>query len=73
MNDNNDINFDDISKRDELPPPIEEKWIVAFIQPNTLKKIYYYKKYKQIQDKELPFLRSISHIFFFLYTTVFYY
>jgi len=45
MNDNNDVNFDDISKRDELPPPIEEKWIVAFIQPNTLKKIYYRQFY----------------------------
>ena len=38
-------NFDDISKKDELQTPVEEKWIVTFIQPNTLKKIYYRQFY----------------------------
>ena len=69
MNDNNDgnfnYNFDDISKRDELQTPVEEKWIVAFIQPNTLKKIYYRQFYApgfyEAYDRVMTFMEKTNN------------
>jgi hypothetical protein len=69
MNDNNDVNynynFDGVSKRDESQTPVEEKWIVAFIQPNTLNKIYYRQFYApgfyEAYDRVMTFMEKTNH------------
>jgi len=58
-------NFDDVSKKDELENPVEEKWIVAFIQPNTLRKIYYRQFYAmgfyEAYDRVMTFMEKTNY------------
>ncbi len=57
--------FDDFSKKDELENPVEEKWIVAFIQPNTLRKIYYRQFYAmgfyEAYDRVMTFMEKTNY------------
>lgn len=58
-------NFDDVSEKDELENPVEEKWIVAFIQPNTLRKIYYRQFYAmgfyEAYDRVMTFMEKTNY------------
>ena len=58
-------NLDDISKKDELENPVEEKWIVAFIRPNTLRKIYYRQFYAmgfyEAYDRVMTFIEKTNY------------
>jgi hypothetical protein len=58
-------NLDDISKKNELENPVEEKWIVAFIRPNTLRKIYYRQFYAmgfyEAYDRVMTFMEKTNY------------
>ncbi len=65
VDDNSDYyNFDDVSKKDKLENPAEEKWIVAFIRTDTLKKIYYRQFYAagfyEAYDRVMTFMEKTN-------------
>ncbi|MBA3749670.1 MAG: hypothetical protein H0X03_02005 [Nitrosopumilus sp.] len=65
MSNDNYFPYDDISKEDEFENPIEEKWVVAYIKSDTLKRIYYRQFYAvgfyEAYDRVMTFTEKTNY------------
>lgn len=59
------FNSDGISKKDDLENQVEEKWIVAFIRSDALRKIYYRQFYAmgfyEAYDRVMTFMEKTNY------------